>query len=165
MIAIEAIRDRTSIQSCFRSFPCSLRRLREVRQTNKRGALLAPRLDRHVPFAHAFLHRARRRIVVDRRPQNDAGMSVPADKPFLCLLGKSDSRCPRVAFDLARVESRGLGLTNIHKLVSPRCRPSISQPNPCMFVRPDPRSPRALGIADSRRPGSPLISIVSKAQY
>lgn len=113
---------------------------------NKRGGQLAPRLEPHAPIAYSFLHRARRRLVVDRRPQNGAGMSVPADKPFLWLLGKAHSRFPRlnvpaVALDRARIESRGLGLTNIRKLASPRCRPSISQPNPCMLAEPYPRPP------------------------
>ena len=97
-------------------------------------------------MAVTFLHRARRRIVVDRRPQSDAGMSAPADKPFLWLLGKAHSRrlrltIPAVALDRACIESRGLGLTNIRKLASPRCRPSISQPNPCMLPGSYPRPP------------------------
>lgn len=57
---------------------------------------------------------------------------------------------------LPECESRGSGLTNLHKLAQPRCRRSTSQPNPSMFVRPAPQ-PAGTHVCETFPPAQLLI--------
>ena len=74
MIAIRAARVRLSESILLAFLSVLLSQIARGTTGQQARRLLASRLTGHAPVADAFLHRARRRPVVDRRPLGDAGV-------------------------------------------------------------------------------------------